>query len=231
METTQNLPEEEKKTPKARYLSFDQQIGKMKLAFDNATLPSVFTAMKTVGFTNERIKELQNSVTNLETLQQAQTKEYAEQFSETEKLNTQRTQIDEIYLMHRNLCKVFLKTNTLARAALKLDQHKSIAYDAWFQEVKNFYGQLTTTPNLQEDIKTIGITADIVNKQLIDLNKLQSVKESQRKELAEAQQATDARDKAFDELYPIYSEFIKYARILLADDQALEAIGVKVKAK
>ena len=231
METNQNPTDEAKKTSQSNYLSFDQQIGKIKLAFDNAMLPSILPVMETVGYSKERILVIQSNVTKLEKLQQAQTKEYAEQYSETEKLNTQRTQIDEIYIKHRNLCKVLFKTNTLARAALKLDQNKSRAYDAWFQEVKNFYSQLIATPALLENVITIGIKADIVNKQLIDLNKLQSVKESQRKELAEAQQATDARDKAFDELYPLYSEYVKYARILLADDQALEAIGVKVKAQ
>ena len=99
METTQNLSEEEKKTPKGRYLSFDQQIGKMKLAFDNAMLPSILPVMETVGYSKERILDIQSNVTKLEKLQQDQTKEYSEQFSETEKLNTQRAQIDKIYLM------------------------------------------------------------------------------------------------------------------------------------
>ena len=58
---------------------------------------------------------------------------------------------------------------------------------------------------------------------------VQSLKESQSKESAEAQAATDARDAAFDALYPQYADYIKYAKVLLAGNQVLEAIGVKVK--
>jgi len=42
---------------------------------------------------------------------------------------------------------------------------------------------------------------------------------------------TEAHNRAFYELRPLYSEYIKYARILLAGNQALEAIGIVMKRK
>ena len=60
---------------------------------------------------------------------------------------------------------------------------------------------------------------------------MQTLKESQRKETAEAQQATENRDRAYDEVLQLHAEYVKYARVLLSDSQALEAIGVRVKGK
>lgn len=37
-------------------------------------------------------------------------------------------------------------------------------------------------------------------------------------------------NQTFDELRPLYTEYIKYARILLAGNQLLEALGIKVKS-
>ena len=38
-----------------------------------------------------------------------------------------------------------------------------------------------------------------------------------------------ARDQTFDELYPLYSEYLQYAKVLMPDNQALEALGVVVR--
>ncbi|MFA5045356.1 MAG: hypothetical protein WC542_05450 [Paludibacter sp.] len=48
---------------------------------------------------------------------------------------------------------------------------------------------------------------------------------------ADTRLATEQRIRAFNQLRPLYAEYIKYARILLAGDQALEAIGIVVKRK
>ncbi len=118
-----------------------------------------------------------------------------------------------------------------AQSILKLDEAKPKAFGAWQDMVTNFYAQLEAAPELLAKVAAVGLTVEAVTAQKQAMTDLQALKESQRKETAEAQAATDARDRAFDELYPLYSEYIQYAKVLLADRQAIEAIGIKVKAK
>ena len=51
----------------------------------------------------------------------------------------------------------------------------------------------------------------------------------ENKEAAEAQVATEKRDKAFDALYEQYTELMAYAKALLKGDPILEALGIVVK--
>lgn len=158
------------------------------------------------------------------------TPEYGDQDLEQEKFDNKKAEINAGFNQHRALTRILFKGDIQAWVSLQLDTANPKAYPAWVQLLTNFYSQITATPALQEKVQTVGITATTVSAQAQALLDLQILKESLRKETAEAQIATDTRDRAFDALYPQYSEYIKYAKILLAGNQALEAIGVKVKS-
>lgn len=172
---------------------------------------------------------LKTELAELEVLCQAQSKESAEKFDENEKFKLKKEEVDSVFGIHRGLLRILFNRDIHAWKTLRLDESIPKGYPAWFQLVSNFYSQLADMPDLQSKATAVGITEAKVAAQKQAIAVLQSLKESQRKESAEAQAATDARDKAFDALYPQYTEYIKYAKILLAGNQALEAIGVKVK--
>jgi len=229
METPQNTPAEETKPKKSSYETIEESIAKMRLTFDNATLPGIFEILLTVGYTEERINLLKNDLTHLEDLQQIQTKEYADQYAETELFNNKKKEIDIEYTIHRGLVNILFKGNTHARSVLKLDEPKPRTYANWYQQVSNFYDQLGGIADLQTKASTVGVTEAKVTTQKQAIVDLQGIKESQRIEISEAQAATEARDIAFDELFPQYTEYLEYAKILLAGNQVLEALGVTVK--
>ena len=79
MGTTENATTGEPKPQSSTYVSTAEWINRMKLTFGNATLPEIFEVMKTVGYTEEKINGLKTKLTQLEALQQTQTKEYADQ--------------------------------------------------------------------------------------------------------------------------------------------------------
>lgn len=228
METTTATPEV-KPTSKSNHKTMDESISAMKLTFGNALLPEIFTVMQTVGYTEEKIEAFKVRVAEVEQLGQGQIKEYADQTGEQEKFDNERAQIGRTFTTHRALVRIQLKNDVHARVSLQLEGEVPKAYDAWVQMQQNFYGQLASQPALLAKTATIGIDEAAITAQKQALADLQALKESLKKETAEAQAATDARDRAFDELYPLYSEYIKYAKVLLADNQALESIGVKVK--
>jgi len=231
METTENQTNEVTKTSQSSYVTIDEKISRMKITFDNAKLPGIFETLQTVGYTTEKIDSLKAKLTGLENLQLVRNKEHAEQLSESAKFDAKRTEIDKQYTMHRKLAKILFKFDVQAQAALQLDAAKSAVFSSWIQQVSGFYQQLNNTAVFKQKVSTIGIAAEVINRQLQSIDELQILRDSQRKELSEAQAATDARDKAFDELYPLCMEYIQYAKVLLPDNQALEAIGVKVKSR
>ncbi|HEY5507396.1 MAG TPA: hypothetical protein VIK29_01900 [Paludibacter sp.] len=231
MENLEITTPEVKKTSTRHFDTMDESIVKMKMAFGNALLPEIFAVMVTVGYTVEKIEGMKAELSQLETLCQGQIKESADQGTEQDKFDDERAEINEVFNKNRSLTRILFKGDIHAWVALQLDTANPKAYPAWVQLLTNYYAQIAATPALQAKVQTVGITASAVSAQSQALLDLQTLKESLSNETGEAQAATDTRNCAFDALYPQYSEYIKYAKILLAGNQILEAIGVKVKAK
>jgi hypothetical protein len=231
METTTNQPTEATTTSKRHYDTLNESIAKMKLTFGNATLPEIFAVMVTVGYTAEKIAGFNSELTALEALTQGQIKEYADQSGEQKRFEAAKNEINKVFNLQRALLRILFKGNIHAWVALQLDSENPAAIDTWTALLNNFYAQLSKSPDLLTAAGGVGITKSSVDAQIKALVDLEGLKQSLRKETSEAQAATDARDAAFDALYPKYAEYIKYAKVLLPDNQLLEAIGVKVKAK
>lgn len=230
METTTNQPTEVITTSKRHYDTMDQSIAKMKLAFSNASLPEIFAVLAVVGYTDEKIAGLNADLAKLELLCQGQIKEYADKGDEQKKFSNKRAEVNKLFNQHRDLARILFKNNTHARISLQLDAENPAAYPAWVQLVTNFYSQLASNPGLQSKANIVSITESAVADQIQGLADVQGLKDSLRKETAEAESATELRDTAFDELFAQYVEYIRYAKVLLHDNQMLEAIGVKVSA-
>ena len=226
METTQENPGTEgKTTSKSHYKSLDKQITAMKLAFDNVTLPEIFAKMQTVGYTTERIEGMKANLSTLETKKLIQVKESAEQSNEQKKFDDKKDEVHGLYMNHVKLLRIYFAGNVHARALLNLDGTTPKAYSHWSDTLKNFYHQLADDADIQAQASTVGVSSDVVNAQITALETVNTLRESLKKESAEATAATDARDAAFDVVYPQYTELIKYAKIIL-DENQLKALGV-----
>lgn len=228
-ENNQNTPPAGTKPAKSMYVNIDEWIARFRLAFTNGKLPEILSEMQTVGYTEERLDAYLEQTNALETSSRNQKKEYSEQYAETEKFDTLRAEIAKMFRKHRGLLKLLFKGNTQVFALLRLNDEPTIAYSSWLQLLTNFYTQIKNTPELLVEVKKVNIQEANVDDALAQLETLRGLKKSQRKEISEAQAATEMRDKAFDELYPLYREFIDYAKILLSNNQSLEALGIVVK--
>ena len=231
MDTQTIQADEPKKVLKDDYETLDESIAKMKLTFSNASLEQIFAVMLTVGYTAEKIAALNAELSDLEALSQAQIKEHADQSEEQKLFDAERAKVNKVFNQHRGIARIHFRGDIHAWVALKLDVENPKAYSTWLELTTNFYAQFEGNPALQLKANTIGITSAVVAAQKQGIAGVQALKESLRDETAQAQSATEARNKAFDILYPKYTDYIKYAKILLPDNQLLEAIGVKVKAK
>ncbi len=231
METTTTETTEVKTTSRSNYETLDESIAKMKLTFGNAMLPEIFTVMETVGYTAEKIAAINAELAQLEALAQGQIKERADQSEEQLKFDAKKEEVNKVFSTHRALARILFKGDIHSWVALQLDTQNPKAFATWMQVVANFYAQLSGNAAMLAKAQAIGITTETVADQKQGLADIQALKENLRKETAEAQVATDARDRAFDTLYPKYSEYVKYAKVLIPENQLLEAIGVKVRAR
>ncbi len=84
-------------------------------------------------------------------------------------------------------------------------------------------------PDFKTKAATVNIDDAAIAAQQTALEEISALKESQKKELGEAQRATDTRDAALDLLYPKYTQLIAFAKALFPDDQTLEKLGIIVK--
>ncbi|MCK0206342.1 hypothetical protein MWN40_11515 [Ornithobacterium rhinotracheale] len=228
-DTLKPLENDLKGKQKNYHLTLEESISRMKLAFSNAKLPEINPQLAVLGYDETKLNELLEKVTQLEVLNQKQKKEYAEQYEETSKVEQKRKEIDAKYKTHLALCRVLFKKEVKAIAALELSGKRKIAFSSWYQQVSNFYAQLLQTPEFLAKAKTINIKEADLEAVKTLLNEIATLKESQKKETAEAQKATETRDKAFDDLYPHYADLIAYAKVVLSEEQHLEAMGIVVK--
>ena len=216
-------------TKKSTYTSMNEWIARMKIVLENAKQPAILAALQTVGYTEERLDALLDDVRTLEGLCETQKMEYAEQNAETLKFDQKKGVIDDVYRTHRSTAKIFFKKDLQAQVALGLNMPMKTAYAEWLRLVSNFYSQLSKSAGLKAEVAKIGITETIIADALTAIAELTSIKDSQKKETAEAQASTETRDIAFDALYEQYTELMGYAKTLLKGNQMLEALGVVVK--
>ncbi len=227
METKENATTEVKKVTKSHYETFDEKITKMKVTLDNATLPQIFAIMVTVGYTVEKIDDMKTKLSELVSLNAEQVKESAEQSAEQTKFDNLRKEINTLFNTHRGMLRIFFKGNDPAYKTLQLNVENPAAFGNWNQLVKRFYVQLAK-PEMLAQTAAISITKETVTAQQQALVELDSHKDNIIKESGDAVGATHTRDTAYDEFYPLYSDYVKYAKLLLPDN-LLKMLGITPK--
>ena len=229
MENPENTNPQSGNSARNQYVSAEQLIAKMKVAFTNAKQPEILAELGTVGITETHLDDYLTEISNLEQLSQQQIREYGEQYAATDLFNKKREAIDATFVRHRNLAKIIFKGDRQANTTLGIDDGRKQAYAAWYQQVNNFYSQILANPDFKTKAATVNIDDAAIAAQQAALQEVSALKESQKKEFGEAQRATDTRDAALDLLYPKYTQLVAFAKVLFPNDQTLEKLGIIVK--
>jgi len=206
-----------------------ETVVKMKMAFTNAQLPILLPSLLPVGYTAESLQANFAEVEALEALMQQQQTKTQEQVIETRKFIDSRKAIHQIYVKDRGMCRILFKDDLQAQVELELKGNVSQAYGNWFKEVKGFYTRISNSERLKTEVAKINMKPADLEAQLTAIAALETIKNNQKKKIAAAQAATEARDLKFDEMFARYSTLVKYSKILLGKNQAIEALGIVVK--
>ncbi len=212
-----------------RKFSVEEKLSQMKIAFSNAQRAEILGVLSAVGYTEERLNGYLDKIAEIEMLTQKQKKEYGEQHAKTSEFEQKRMEIDKIYKRDLALARIFFKNDVQATTTLELGGKRKSAYGSWYKQVSNFYGQISANTAFLAKMQPVGVTEEKINEINAGLEAVEQLKKEQRKEIGDAQKATEIRDNAFDDLYPHYTELLEFAKVLLEEEQLLESMGIVVK--
>ncbi len=185
------------------------------------------SAMAAYGYDEARLQkgdDLYNKASELQTLQ---VKEYGDQYSATDAMNLARALANKIYMEHLKIARIALVGDRGAGASLELDGLRKVTFSGWLQQAKTLYTNALASPDVTTALGRFGITQEKLEagQQLVD--EVEQKLNVQLLEKGEAQNATQERDEAFEELEGWMGDFIAIARIALADkSQYLEVLGI-----
>ncbi|KOH43876.1 hypothetical protein [Sunxiuqinia dokdonensis] len=206
-----------------------QDLGGYQLTLTNATDPEILEATQNFNYDTERIAEGTVLLQQAQQLNIKQEKEYGEQYSATTVLDNAIDEFnDSTYMPHIRLARKLFATDNGILSMLDVNGRRRWRYEEYISQARTFYNNALSTPQVLSKFAMVNITTETLQASLDQLNNLDLLRAAQKNESGEAQQATDDRDRAMDEINEWMSLYYTVAKIALADKpQLLEKLGVK----
>jgi hypothetical protein len=181
-------------------------------------------------YTTERINEGKTMWENVNHLMTNQVKEYSLQYTATDEQEKFLKTTYAQYMVTVKVCRIAFKKHPDILSGLGVMGKRSRSLSGWLRRAKILYANLLELPTTLEIINKFGYTAEQLQKELDAVEQVEDLHVKQLSGKSAAQQATQKRDEAFDELCDWYSDFRGIARIALYDDpQLLEGLGITKK--
>lgn len=136
-----------------------------------------------------------------------------------------------IYKTDRKKAKIVFKNQPDVLRNLQLNKPLLERNALVIDTMRLFYDMLHNNTELLNALQRLKITTDHINQQLANVINVQTVYAAYVQEKGESQQATQDKNKAFDEVSKWVSEFYSVAKIALEDKpQLLESISKWVRS-
>ncbi|MEO6831884.1 MAG: hypothetical protein ABI378_06075 [Chitinophagaceae bacterium] len=212
------------------YLTIAAFLEKSHTALSNARLPDIAPLMENRGIANSEVMEKLAEVENLRALNEKQKAEYGEQYDATEDYKKAKRAAHEDYMDYLQLARIAFQGNPSATTALGLGGKRAQSQSGYVSQGLLFYNNAMASDTHKVALKKKGISDDDLRAGQQAFRNLQMLTAAQQKETGEAQQATNARDKAYDTLHEWMSDFYKTAKVARRKNpQMMEQLGIKEK--
>jgi len=200
-----------------------------QVAIDNAISNSdVKSLLAVFGYDDTRLNEGKTLLDTTNQLQQTQQKEYGDQFEATGTLKEAWEKADKTYMRFVKIARIALKADHALYQQLNLSGIRKKTLSGWLAQAKQFYLNALSDTKVLEKMADFGMTQANIEAGKTMLEETEAANAAQEKEKGEAQQATQERDKAMDNLEDWLSDFFAIARIALEEKpQLLENLGIK----
>lgn len=226
MEATNTPPIAPK--PQSNYQDIVSYLSASKTALTNAALPDIAPKLAAIGYTAAEITAKLQEIATLEALNEAQKKEYGEQYEATATYTATENALHTTYINNLTIARVVFKNNVAAQVALALNGERKKSKSGYQAQALQFYNGILLNANYKTILAVRGITEAIVTSQKTGFEGLSDLAADQKKETGEAQAATKKRDNAYDIFEDWMSDFKKMAIVALSDTPQLrEQLGWK----
>lgn len=213
------------------YLSNEQMIQNYGVLFQNLSKDTeLVTELAEYGYDAGKIAKGKALYDKAIDSYQKNKKETAEETSASTLFRQKLEEITKIYLSDRKKAKVVFKNQGDILKNLSLNGRASQVIANSIQEMKDLYGNLNENDDLKNAIRILKITPEHIKSQLDKIKETEATYADYLQERGESQQATQEKNKAFNELDKWVRELYSFARVALDDKpQLLESIAKVVK--
>lgn len=189
--------------------------------------PDIAAALDLLGYDAVTLQEGQTLLETARALHDTQIREYGEQHAATRAFETALQVADKAYATHRRLAKLAFKTDAQRQTDLHLNARKPRAYKPWYEQARHFYTALLADTAAQNSLARFKITLEALTAAQTQVEQTLSLKNEQEREKGEAQDATQQRNAALENIDEWLTDFKVVARIALEDTpQLLEALAL-----
>lgn len=184
-------------------------------------------ALANYGFTESKLTEIKNLYDEVVALHNARKKEYGEQIAATSALNDIWETVDRRYMKTLKVARVAFRDKIKADKAIMLYGDRKQSLSGWLEQARAFYSNILNDPEMLAIIGEYGYTPEKLKEEALLLDEVTAKHLEQKKEIGEAQESTQARDKKLDELAIRLSGLRAIAKVALDENpQSLEKLGI-----
>ena len=188
-------------------------------------------AVAGLGYTEEKLNQGKTLLNDSLNLYETQLKEYGDMDAAQDKLKTIRKGAYGNYITHLTIARIAFKNDVQAISTLELSGTRATTLSGWLSQARNFYNSLLASEEWKLAMAGYGQTQAKLVESLENVEGVARAAENVKKEMGDAQNATQERDMKFEELTEWLGDYDQIAEIALAGKpQLLEKIGIVVKS-
>lgn len=213
-------------------LTIEEMIYESGVRINNSLADTkVLNAVTPFGYDETKLTEGQNLLNEATTLVEAQKREYGEVDAAQQAYENQRQAAHKKYMEVLAICKIAFKNDVQAISTLDLSGRRASTLSGWLNQTRSFYRALLANETWKAALAGFGQTEEVLNAHLAAIEAVATASEAKKKEMGDAQNATQQRDEKLEELAEWVNDYEVIARIALAEKpQLLEKLGVLVKS-
>lgn len=191
----------------------------------------VMNAVSPMGYTETKLNEGRALLNEATTLYETQKKEYGEVDEAQAQFDSARETANGTYMDVLRICRVAFKSDVKAATTLDLNGRRARTISGWLKQTLGFYRAILADEVWKASLAVYGQTEEKISAQITAVEAVATASEAVKKEMGDAQNATQERDMKFEELVEWVSDYEVIVRIALADKpQLLEKLGIVVKS-
>lgn len=184
-------------------------------------------ALAAYGYTEEKLNYGKSLYENAEALHLNRKKEYGEQIAATAELDNIWGEAEKQYMKTLKIARIALKENVKAYQSTMLLGDRKQSLSGWLEQAQAFYGNLLSDKDFLIALADYGYTQERLQQESALIDQVFAKQLAQKKEAGEAQEATEMRDRALDELAKWISNLRSVAKLALdSNPQQLEQLGI-----